>query len=192
VSGLDQARATHLEHIEAKTGKTLAELRAHIAASGLIKHSEIRTRLMQDFGLGHGDANALTHYAQASDGQSAAAAKGATTGDVLDEIYSGGKAGLRPVHERVLAALQPLGVFEIVPKRGYVSLRRKKQFAMLGPGTKGRLEVGINLKGVPATERLQALPPGGMCQYKVFLTTPAEVDAELVAWLKAAFAAAGE
>ena len=191
MSTLDQARATQLKNIEAKTGKTLAQLRAHIQKSGLTKHGELRALLQKDFGLGYGDANSLVHFALQSDGQSAAEAKGASSGDVLDEIYAGPKAALRPIHEKVLAAAQKLGDFEIAPKKGYVSLRRKKQFAMVGPGTKGRLEVGLNLKGLEATDRLLAQPPGGMCQYKVFLTDAKEVDKELAGWLKQAYAEAG-
>ena len=192
MSNLDQARETQLKNIESKTGKTLAQLRAHIKKSGLAKHGEIRALLMKDFGLGHGDANSLTHYALESDGQSAAAAKGASTDQVLDEIYTGAKAELRPLHEQVLAEIGKLGEFEIVPKKGYVSLRRKKQFAMVGPGTKGRLEVGLNMKGLAGTERLLAQPAGGMCQYKVFLTSTGEVDKELAGWLRTAYAAAGD
>jgi hypothetical protein len=192
MSTLDQARQTQLNNIQAKTGKTLAQLRRHIEQSGLTKHAEIRAMLMRDFGLGHGDANSLVHFARESDGQSAAAARGASEAGVLDEIYTGAKAPLRPIHEKVLAAIRQMGDFEIAPKKGYVSLRRKKQFAMVGPGTKGRLEIGLNLKGVPATDRLLAQPPGGMCQYKVFLTDPAEVDAALLGWLQQAYAAAGE
>jgi hypothetical protein len=191
MSSLDQARETQLKNIQAKTGKTLAQLRAYIQKSGLSKHGEIRAMLMKDFGLGHGDANSLVHFAKESDGQSAAAASGLSTGDVVDEIYTGGKAGLRPVHDKVMAAVEGLGEFEIAPKKGYLSLRRKKQFAMVGPGTKGRLEVGLNMKGLPATERLLAQPPGGMCQYKVFLTDAKEVDAELKGWLRTAYESAG-
>jgi hypothetical protein len=191
MSSLDQARDTQLKNIQAKTGKTLDQLRAHIRKSGLTKHGEIRSMLMQDFGLGHGDANTLVHFALQSDGQSAAAAKGASTADVLDEIYAGPKAGLRPLHEKVLAGIGKFGEFEIAPKKGYVSLRRKKQFAMVGPGTKGRLEVGLNHKALAGTERLVAQPPGGMCQYKVFLTDAKEVDKELLGWLKEAYTAAG-
>ncbi len=191
MSTLDQARETQLKNIQAKTGKTLDQLRVHVQKSGLSKHGEIRTMLQKDFGLGYGDANSLVHFALQSDGQSAAEAKGASTGDVLDEIYTGPKAALRPIHEKVLAAAQKLGDFEIAPKKGYVSLRRKKQFAMVGPGTKGRLEVGLNLKGLDASERLLAQPPGGMCQYKVFLTDAKEVDKELTGWLKQAYAEAG-
>jgi hypothetical protein len=72
-----------------------------------------------------------------------------------------------------------------------VSLRRKKQFAMIGPGSATRVDVGLNMKDVPATDRLLAEKPGGMCQYKVKLTSASEVDAELVGWIRRAYDAAG-
>jgi hypothetical protein len=56
---------------------------------------------------------------------------------------------------------------------------------------KTRVEVGLNMKGVPATDRLLALPAGGMCQYKVNLTDPADIDPELVAWIRLAYDGAG-
>lgn len=191
MSILDQARETQLKNIQAKTQKTLDEIREIIARSGLQKHGEIRAMLIERFGLGYGDANSLAHYALQTDGQSAAQAAGASTDEVLAGIYSGAKAPLLPLHERVIAAIQPLGEFEIVPKKGYVSLRRKRQFAMLGPASKGRVELGLNLKGLAGSDRLIAQPPGGMCQFKVFLSTAAEVDAELTAWIQAAFDQAG-
>jgi len=191
MDSLDKARETQLKNIQAKAGKTLAELQAVITQSGLQKHGEIRQMLMERFGLGYGDANTLVHVALASDGQSAAEAAGLSTQDVLDEIYTGAKAPLRPVHETVMAAIESFGPFEVAPKKGYVSLRRKRQFAMLGPASKGRFEVGLNMKGMEASGRLEAQPPGGMCQYKVFLTSPAEVDAELLGWIRQAYEAAG-
>lgn len=189
MSSQDQALQTQLRNIQAKTGKTLEELAAIIKASGLTKHGEIRDMLKRDLGLGHGDANTLVHVALKSDGASAAEGKSGT--DVLDEIYAGPKAALRPIHDRVMALIEPLGEFEIAPKKGYISLRRKKQFCMVGPATNTRVEVGINMKGVPGTERLLEQPPGGMCQYKVKLTTPEEADAELGAWIKQAYESAG-
>jgi hypothetical protein len=62
---------------------------------------------------------------------------------------------------------------------------------MLTPATKTRFEVGLNMKDVPASERLIELPAGGMCQYKVSLTDAKEVDPELIAWIRQAYEKAG-
>lgn len=191
MGSLDAARETQLANIQNKTGKSLADLRALIAQSGLARHGEIRAMLQDKLGLGYGDANALVHFALASDGQSAAQASGATTDGVLAGIYAGKKAALRPIHDRLMAAIVKFGGFEIAPKKSYVSLRRQKQFAMIGPATNDRVEVGLNMKNVAATPRLVAQAPGGMCQYIVRVTGADEVDAELVAWIRAAYDAAG-
>lgn len=177
------ALATQLRNIEAKTGKTLADFRQLIGASGLGKHGEIRTMLMECFDLGHGDANTLAHMAREAP---------ATAGDdPLDAIYTGAKAGLRPLHDAVMQKIHALGPFEIAPKKSYLSLRRKKQFAMVGPATKELVEIGLNAKSLPEHPRLKALPPGGMCQYTVRLGSAAEIDAALAGWLRAAYDAAG-
>lgn len=187
MSTLDQARETQLKNIQTKSGKSMAELTALIQNSGLTKHGEIRDMLIRELGLGYGDATMLVHFALQSDGQSAAEAKGASIDDVMDEIYSGGKADLRPIHDRLMEAINQFGEFEVVPKKGYVSLRRKRQFAMIGPATKTRVEVGLNSKDLGTAERLVVVPPGGMCQYKVNVTDASQVDAELIAWIKQAY-----
>jgi hypothetical protein len=186
---MDKATATQLANIEKKTGKTLAQLGELVRSSGLAKHGEIRDMLKRDLGLGHGDANTLVHVVLKSDGQSAAAGK--SDDQVLDEIYSGPKAAMRPIHERLMQEIGAFGAFEVAPKKGYVSLRRKKQFAMIGPATNTRFEVGLNLKDVAGGARLEAQPPKGMCSHKVKLTDAGQVDAELVGWLRQAYEQAG-
>jgi len=191
MSTLDQARETQIKNIQTNTGKSLAELTALIQSSGLTKHGEIRDMLIRELGLGYGDATMLVHFALQSDGQSAAQAKGASIDDVVNEIYSGAKADLRPIHDRLMATISQFGEFETVPKKGYVSLRRKRQFAMNGAATKTRVEVGINSKILEATDRLIGIPPGGMCQFKVNVTDASQVDAELIAWIRQAYDGAG-
>ena len=105
MNSVDQAIASQLANIEKRSGKSLAELAAIVAASGLDKHGEIRDLLMRELGLGHGDANTLTHHVMRTDGASAAADRGLGADQVLDEIYSGPKADLRPIHEALMAAL---------------------------------------------------------------------------------------
>ncbi|HKI02222.1 MAG TPA: DUF5655 domain-containing protein [Thermoanaerobaculia bacterium] len=187
----EQALETQLKNIQAKTGKSFDELAALVKKSGLHKHGEIRDMLKRDLGLGYGDANTLAHFVLKIDNASAAQEQGAGQADVLDELYSGPKAALRPIHDKLMAGISEWGAYEIAPKKGYLSLRRKKQFAMIGPATNSRVEVGLNMKGVEPTDRLAAVPPGGMCNYKVKVTDATHVDDELFAWIRQAYDSAG-
>lgn len=191
MADLKDAYDAQIRNVQTKTGRSIPELNALLQQSGLTKHGELRAMFMRELGLGHGDANSLVHYLRKSDGQRAAEAQGASTEDVVGELYAGAKAPLRPIHDRLMAAILEFGAFEILPKKGYVSLRRKKQFAMIGPATNTRVEVGLNMKGVAATDRLVAMPAGGMCQYKVKVSHAGEVDGELIRWVKHAFDSAG-
>ncbi len=189
MSSLDKAVQTQLDNIQKKTGKSLAELTSIAKSSGLTKHGELRDMFKEKLGLGHGDANALVHAVFESDGTRAA--EGKSDDAVLDEIYSGPKVAFRPIHEKLIKEIDKFGEFEIVPKKGYVSLRRKKQFAMIGPKTNTRFEVGINAKDLQKNACLLEQPKGSMCNYIIQLTDTKEVDAELIAWIKSAFEAAG-
>src|SRR5262245_7452666 len=80
--------------------------------------------------------------------------------DALSAIYSGAKAALRPIHDKVMDDVSRFGQFEIAPKKTYVSLRRKREFAMIGPASDTHVELGLNLKGVDGAGRLVAMPPG--------------------------------
>jgi hypothetical protein len=191
MADLQKSVDTQMANIQAKTGKTMEELAAIIHDSGLTKHGELRSYVQQNLGLGHGDANALVHAVLQSDGTRAAEASGATADDVLSDIYSGAKASLRPIHDALMQRITPLGEFEIVPKKGYVSLRRKKQFAMIGPGTSTRVDLGLNVKGLEDDARLREEPTGSMCNYKVRLSDPVEVDDQVAGWLRRAFESAG-
>jgi hypothetical protein len=179
---IDKATATQLANIEKRTGKTLAQLTTIIKSSGLTKHGEIVAMLKQDLGMGHGDANTLVHVSKAPSAPA--------SGDVLDDIYTGPKASLRPIHDALITAITKFGPFEIAPKKGYVSLRGKKQFAMIGPATATQVEVGLNMKDVKGTARLIEQKPGGMCQYKVRVSGKNEVDAQLLDWIRQAYDAA--
>lgn len=188
MSIVDQALQTQLRNIQTKTGKTFDELSAVVLQSGLSKHGEIVAMLKKDLGLGHGDANTLTHSILRAASAPAEAPAAAPGGDaILDEIYTGPKAALRPIHEKLMARIHAFGEFEIAPKKGYISLRRKKQFAMIGPATNTRVEVGLNMKDEPGTSRLEVQPPKGMCSHKVKVTDPAQVDEELIAWILKAY-----
>jgi hypothetical protein len=183
---LAKAMATQLANIEKRTGKSLAELAKLVKSSGLEKHGELVAMLKRDLGMGHGDANTLVHHVRSA-GAPAAASPDAS----LDAIYAGAKAGLRPVHEALMKEIGKFGEFEVAPKKAYVSLRRKKQFATLGPATKTEVEIGLNSKMLKAGGRIHALPPGGMCQFRARITSAADIDKTLLAALRQAYDEAG-
>jgi hypothetical protein len=176
---LNAAIEKQLKNIEARTGKTMAHFKELIATAGHEKHGQIVAFLKEHHALGHGDANAVAKHALQPVENSE------------PDLYAGPKAHLKPIHDKLMAEFQTWGEFEVHPKKGYVALRRKKQFAMLDPATNSRLELGLNMKGVPGTERLLEQAPGGMCQYKVKLTSVDECDTELFNWVKIAFDSAG-
>lgn len=188
MDAVEQAKLNHLRNIEGRAGRPLEELRAMAQASGLTRHRELLEYFKRELGLGHGDANALAGWALRPAEEADA---GAAAADPAEALYVGAKAALRPIHDAAIAAISALGEFEIAPKKGYLSLRRRKQFAMLGPATNTRVELGLNLKGAEGAGRLEAQPAGGMCSHRVKLTAPEQVDAELTGWLRQAFDAAG-
>jgi hypothetical protein len=189
MNSVDKAFETQLSNIQKKTNRSLDELFTLIKSSGFKKHGEIRDYLKNEFNLGFGDANTLAHVFKKAQEPPAESFDAIT--NKVDEIYSGSRQILRPLNDAVIQAFAQLGDFEISPKKTYLSLRRKKQFAMVGPGTKGRLEIGLNMKDIPATERLVEQPPGGMCQYKIWLTEESEVNEEVLNWIKIAYDLAG-
>lgn len=186
----EQALATQLKNIQAKTGKSPDALYAMVAGSGLAKVAEQRKWLMDTTGLGYGDANTVVLLAKKAQ-ETSAAGGGASDDDPLASIYSGNKAALRPLHDAVMARIAGVGVFEIAAKKTYLSLRRKKQFAMVGPATAKAVEIGLNSKTLPPNPRLKVMPPASMCQASTRIESVAEIDAALLGWLKQSYDEAG-
>jgi len=183
MADIDAAISTQLANIQKKTGKSLAELGLFLTATGLAKHTELLAFAKKELGLTHGDANMLVLHIRNADVSKPA--------DPLDAIYAGPKAALRPIHDKFLAALAAFGPFEIAPKKANVSLRRKKQFALIGPATNSRVEIGFNMPVIDGGLRLEAVPPGGMCPYRVKITAAEQIDKELLEWARRAYDSAG-
>lgn len=183
----DDATATMIANYKEKTGKTLEEWLKLVAAKKFAKHGEIVAYLKTEHGMGHGFANLVAHKQLASDAGSADGE------DLIAAMFAGKKAALKPIYDKLVAILHSLGRdVELAPKKTYVSVRRAKQFALLQPSTATRFDVGIQLKGVKPTARLEASGSfNSMVSHRVRIESVAEVDAELTAWLSEAYAAAG-
>ena len=105
MGSLDKAVATQLANIEKKTGKSLAALGKAIAGSGKSKHGEVRAWLIDTYGLGYGDANALAGVTLKGLPAVAVAVDAAGGDAVLDGIYKDKKAHQRPIHEALMAGI---------------------------------------------------------------------------------------
>ncbi len=182
-----EQEATMVANLKEKTGKTLEQWLKVTAKSGLSKHGEIVKMLKADHGFTHGFANLVAHKSLKSDAGSAADAGE----DLVAAQYSGPKADLKPIYDALMKAVTKFGKdVEAAPKKAYVSLRRNKQFAIVQPSTKTRVDVGINLKGVAPTDRLEKSGSfNAMVSHRVRLEDKGEVDKELVGWLKDAYEA---
>ena len=77
---------------------------------------------------------------------------------------------------------------EVAPKKTYVSLRRNKQFAIVQPTTKTRVDLGLNLSDVDTSDRLEAAGSwNSMCSHRIRLTSADEVDEQVSQWLAQAY-----
>jgi predicted transport protein len=180
MSSVDDQIASQVANLERSTGRALDEWIAVVRASGLEKHGEAVAMLKRDHGIGHGNANLIVIKAR-----EAATGGAASDTDLVDRHYAGRHAGLRPLYDAVIDRVQAFGPdVELAPKKTYVSLRRRKQFGQVGPAA-GQLEVCVNLPGVEPTERLR--PTDGMATHRVRISGAAELDDELVAWLREAY-----
>jgi len=182
----EELAQTMIDNLPSKTGKALPEWIAVVKASGLEKHGQIIKHLKSEHGITHGFANLIAHKAK----EQATASSGEV--DLVTAQYAGAKEGLRPIYDALVDLINSFGDdVELAPKKSYVSLRRNKQFGLIQPSTKTRVDVGINLKGTTPTDRLEASGSfNGMVSHRVRISDVQEVDAALAGWLREAYEAA--
>jgi predicted transport protein len=184
---MDKGTQTMIDNLQKNTGKTLEQWINIVNKEKLLKHGEIIKFLKDQHALTHGFANLIAHKTKGSDAGSAE-----NLDDLIVKQYEG-KEHFKPLYDKLISEIKKFGnVFEIAPKNAYVSLRRKKQFAILQPATKTRFEIGINLKGHESKGKLEGInSASAMCSHKINLADIKDIDKEVIEWLKAAYDHAG-
>lgn len=184
---MDTAAQTMLENLHKNTGKNLEEWIKIVQNEQLEKHGQIIKFLKEKHGFTHGFANLVAHKSKGSDAGSAENQE-----DLITQQYKG-KEHLKPFHDTLMTKILQFGEdVEIAPKKAYVSLRRKKQFAILQPATKTRFEIKINLKEQAAKGKLEVIQASNaMCSHQIKLVEIKEIDDEVIQWLKEAYEQAG-
>lgn len=171
--------------LEEKTGQPLEHWIKVVEASKIEKHKAIIDFLKSEHGFTYGFANFVAMKARKADAGSHDAE------DLLKNQYTD-KEVLIPIYEKLIEEISSFGDdITRAPKKDSVSMIRKKQFALIKPATKTRIDLGLKLKGKPETDRLGSSGPfGSMCTHRVQLTDVNAVDQELINWLKEAYEAA--
>ena len=187
MSDPDAELQSMVKGLKEKTGKDLDAWVKLARASGEAKHGKIVAHLKEQHALGHGYANLVAHMHLNT------GSINAEGGDLVAEQYGGAKAALKPWYDALAKSIGAFGKdVEFAPKKGYVSLRRTKQFGLIQPSTATRMDVGVVLKGVAPKGRLEASGSfSAMVTHRVRVTSVQEVDKELIGWIKQAFDAAG-
>lgn len=173
----------YLDNVQAKTGKTPADFIRLAAEKGLTKHSEIMAWLKADFGLGHGHAQAITRVIMEAD------APKVTRDEKISQHFQGAKSVWLPVYEGLVEQVRRFGDDTgTAPTNSYISfVRDGRKFAIVAI-TAARLDIGIKRKGVPAQGRYESAGAWNtMVTHRVQITDPAQVDEDLVSWLRLAY-----
>jgi len=184
----------YLDTIKSKTGLGPAEFREIAQQKGLlgndVKAGEIIAWLADDYGLGRGHAMALVATFKP------VAAGRQNPDEVIDKHFAGAKAHWRAHYDALLETLSEFGPVGVAPTHTYISLLTgKAKFAVVAV-TANRLDIGIKLGDVVVGDVAvpQRLEPSGswnsMVTHRVRVTDPAEIDAELIEWLRTAYARA--
>ena len=184
---MDQSAQTMIDNLEKNTGKSLDQWVSIVQKESLNKHGEIIKFLKSEYGFTHGFANLVAHKSLKSDSGSVS-----DTDELITKQYKGKEHFLK-LYENLSSEIKAFGSdVEFAPKNAYVSVKRKKQFAMLIPATKTRYKIGLNLKGHPAEGVLEIdTKTNGMCSHKILLTPESDITPEVISWLQIAYEAAG-
>lgn len=184
---MDQAEKTMIDNLHNNTGKSLEQWIEIVQQMKFAKHGEIISFLKEEHGFTYGFANLVAHKSKGSDAGSAE-----DSSELIEKQYKG-KEHFRPLYNKLMTEILKFGNdIEVAPKNAYVSLRRKKQFALLQPVTKTRFEIGLIIKGQEAEGVLEVIPTANaMCSHKINIETEQDITAEVLDWIRVAYDKAG-
>lgn len=176
---MEQALQTMIDNMPEKTGKSLSAWKKLLKTKSFSKHSEAVNFLKKEHQVTHGFANTIISLSKEEN---------ETPTDLVQNQYVG-KESLFPIYESLLSVVKEFGKdVTITPKKTSVSIIRNKQFALIKPATKTRIDLGLKIKDKPTSGRLENSGPfGTMCTHRVKISDVSEIDPELKNWLLEAY-----
>ncbi len=173
-----------LANLEERTGRSLEEWIRLVQGSGLDPHDlkAVRRWLKDEHGA---KVNTRWHVAEAA--ARAAGWQRPSVEAFVDQQFAGSKAGMRPLFDRLRAAIEDLGEDVTVQGRGgYTPFVRARQFAAVA-ATRNRLDVGLRFSAPPESELLVPSKGPGMGTHKLTLERPEQLTDEVEELLRRAY-----
>jgi hypothetical protein len=178
--------------LPSKTGRSLQEWLALTKNSGPADEAGRRDWLKSDHRPG---TNSAWWIAERSVGKGLEADDPdlylAAAEKYVEGMFSGKKAALRPLYERLLRmALDLADDVKACPCQTIVPLYRKHVFAQIKPTTNTRIDMGYALGGRTAEGRL--IETGGFAKkdritHRIPISSAADIDDEVQRWLRQAY-----
>jgi len=175
--------------LEARTGHDLAGWVAVVNASGLdpLDQNAVRRWLKTEHGVPQN-----SQWAIADAAARAAGWERPSVAAYIDAQYTGPKAHLRPIYDRLAGEILALGDDITVEGRStYTPFVRRRQFAAVAAATKTRVDLGLRYTDAPSDPRCRPASSPGQATHKVALTSPDDVDDAIVRLLALAYAQNG-
>ena len=179
---------TMISNMPEKTGKSLEEWFKILKSKKFEQHSEIMNLLKKELGLTHGYANTISLLFRQK------LAGGAPSDEALLEAQYAKKPDLLPIYDRLVQEVKTFGDDVVIAsKKSYVSLRRARQFAIIQPSTKTRVDLGLNLDKDLAASGSLILGDrwSGMCTHRIEIVDLQDITLEVIEWLRKAYHQAG-
>lgn len=179
---MEKALKTMIENMPEKTGKSLEEWATVLSKNVFSKHSLAVKYLKEEHGVSHGFANTIVTLTKENKNDEAPLV------DLVAAQYAG-KESLIPIYDALITLLNSFGDdLTITPKKGSVSIIRKRQFALIKPATKTRIDLGLKLKNIDPEGCLEPSGPfGTMCTHRIKLESVSDINAQVSKWLALAY-----
>ena len=168
-----------------RTGRTLEEWVALVEASGIdpIDQKAVRKWLKAEHGILQN-----SQWAIADAAARAAGWVEPTTEEYIDQQYSGAKAALRPIFDRLRAIIEGFGDdVQMEGRSTYTPFVRGRQFTAVAAATKTRVDVGLRYTDAPNSELIAPAKAPGQATHKLSLTAVAEITDEVEGLLRIAY-----
>jgi hypothetical protein len=183
-----------IANLPANTGRSLEEWLVLLEQSGPRGEKERRQWLMQQHKLGNTTAWMIAERGEGKGGEDTdpvSYLKSAAAN--VEALYTGPKAGLRPLHDALIALGRSLGKdVKVCPCKTIIPLYRHHVIAQIKPSTRTRIDFGLALRGAAQDPPARLIDTGGLekgdrITHRIPITALAEIDEEVTDWLQIAY-----